>query len=483
MADKLAREMSHKQGAANQSARDNPLTGSALQALARGWAAGTVGMPGDIEGVGRMGISLLGGDVDKAPALPTTEFFKEWLPGKQIGDDAVGTVGSLFGGGGVGTLSRLTKPRYAEGGAVHWDSAPDANLQPQARGDEFIQVDPAEVERKRLAAEAQAAHTARNTMSREDFLKLYGPTFRADDKGGNAASEVAGQDTAAYYDRYLAPGAKGDLRTTRGAGDNLETGVTDYTMPSFGYKYRDANPNFDAWDNVKPHPTSQDLGGVGEFWRQIGRPIATGAVMYAGVGALNGALGGAGAAATGGNAATGLAGQLGMSKGAMATALNTGALNTGVGLVRGQDLGQALKGGVTSAFLSPVSGFVSDSVGGGVLGKLAGSTAAGGLQGIATGRGLTDGLQQGLVSGIASAAGDYVGGQTGSQFAGKATNALTRSTLSGKRPGSTIDALATQYAAGEIADLSGLDPAMARVVVNLARSKKASPVGALSRGL
>jgi hypothetical protein len=368
------------------------------------------------------------------------------------------------------------KQGYAEGGAVHWDSAPDANPQLQPRGDEFIQVNPEEEERKRLAAEAQAAHTARNTMSREDFLKTYGTTFRADDKGGNAASEVAGQDVAAYYDRYLAPGARGDLSTTRGAGDNLEVGVEDYKMPTFGYKYRDANPNFDAWDNARPHPVSQDLGGVGEFWRQIGRPIAAGAGLYFGVGSL----GGAGAAATGSNAASGLAGQLGMSKGAMATALNTGALNTGVGLARGQDLGQALKGGVTSALLSPVGGFVGDAVGGGVVGKLVGSTAAGGLQGVATGRGLTDGLQQGLVSGIANVAGNYIGGQTGSNFAGKAASALTKATLSGQKPGSTIDSLATQYAAGELSDLSGLDPATANIVVNLARNKRVSPVGALS---
>ena len=90
---KLAREMSHKHGKVDQSARDNPLTGSAMQALARGWLAGTIGIPGDLEGLGRMGLNALGAGVDKHAALPTTDFFKEWLPGKQTGDENVATVG------------------------------------------------------------------------------------------------------------------------------------------------------------------------------------------------------------------------------------------------------------------------------------------------------------------------------------------------------------------------------------------------------
>lgn len=141
----------------------------------------------------------------------------------------------------------------------------------------------------------QAAYTAANRMSREDFLRKYGTTFVADDRGGNAASEVAGQDVGAYYDQYLAEGATGD-------------------SSGFGWKYRDANPYFDAWDNVDPHPESQDLGGVGEFWRQIGRPVATAVAMYYGVGALNGLAGGAagGAGSTAGGGALGAGADFGM---------------------------------------------------------------------------------------------------------------------------------------------------------------------------
>lgn len=108
-AQKLAREMSHKHGKVDQSARDNPLTGSAMQALARGWLAGTIGIPGDLEGLGRMGLNALGAGVDKHAALPTTDFFKEWLPGKQTGDENVATVGSMLGGAGVGTARQAVR--------------------------------------------------------------------------------------------------------------------------------------------------------------------------------------------------------------------------------------------------------------------------------------------------------------------------------------------------------------------------------------
>lgn len=141
----------------------------------------------------------------------------------------------------------------------------------------------------------QAAYTAANRMSREDFLRKYGTTFVADDRGGNAASEVAGQDVGQYYDQYLADGATGDAS-------------------GFGYKYRDAKPYFDAWDNVDPHPESQDLGGVGEFWQRIGRPVATAVAMYYGVGALNGLAGGAagGVGSTAGGGALGAGADFGM---------------------------------------------------------------------------------------------------------------------------------------------------------------------------
>lgn len=401
-----------------------------------------------------------------------------------------------------GQWGQSQKPGFADGGAVqHFDAGGEvAGPGYTARGDDFTPYDPLMEAHKERVIKEQAAHTARNTMSREDFLKKYGQTFVADDKGGNAASEVAGQDVGQYYDRYLAPGAIGMQSVSTGW--DGDAGTVQAPISWGEGKYTDAHPYFDGWDNVNPHPKSQKGNGWDEAWKQVGRPVATAVAAYYGLGALAG-MGGAGAAAgagtagsagigsgtvLGGGAATGtasgVAGMMGMAPGYGATALNTGALNTGVGLARGQNIGDAVRGGVTAAALSPVGTWVGDSVGGGAIGTIAGRTAVGGLQGLATGRGLSDGLQQGLTSGVLDVAGDYIGGQvagsTGSKFAGTAANSLTKSTLRGLPPDATLDSLATQYAAGEISDLSGLDPKLATVVVNLARNKKVSPVGALT---
>ena len=114
-------------------------------------------------------------------------------------------------------------------------------------------VDPTDAAAYQADVQRRAAHTAANRMSREDFLRKYGTTFVADDRGGNAASEVAGQDVGAYYDQYLADGATGDL-VVRHWDSEIPEGTR--AMPTFGWKYRDANPYFDAWDNVDPHPES-----------------------------------------------------------------------------------------------------------------------------------------------------------------------------------------------------------------------------------
>jgi hypothetical protein len=77
--------------------------------LARGWAAGTLGLPGDIESLGRMGINLVKpGAVAEESFLPTSEFYQEYLPG---GDERPAAkfasgLGALGGGMGSTTLVR-----------------------------------------------------------------------------------------------------------------------------------------------------------------------------------------------------------------------------------------------------------------------------------------------------------------------------------------------------------------------------------------
>ena len=105
-------EMEHKVGAVNQSARDNPLTGSALQALVRGWMAETAGLPSLIEKGARYvdKYTTLNPDLramkSTDPVLPSGEFYREWLPGKQVGDEALTEVGGLLGGVGMGTIAK-----------------------------------------------------------------------------------------------------------------------------------------------------------------------------------------------------------------------------------------------------------------------------------------------------------------------------------------------------------------------------------------
>lgn len=92
---------------------------------ARGWAAGTLGLPGDLEGLGRLLIKGLGHipttgplsstlralgnkDIDTTPALPTSDFYQEWLPGRDARPAGrfAGGLGSLAGGVGATTVAR-----------------------------------------------------------------------------------------------------------------------------------------------------------------------------------------------------------------------------------------------------------------------------------------------------------------------------------------------------------------------------------------
>jgi hypothetical protein len=58
-------------------------------ATAKGAAQGFAGLPGDLEGIARTVMNLLGGSVDEKTALPTTEEIKVWLdkfPISRVGD-------------------------------------------------------------------------------------------------------------------------------------------------------------------------------------------------------------------------------------------------------------------------------------------------------------------------------------------------------------------------------------------------------------
>lgn len=80
--------------------------------VARGWVAGTLGLPGDIESLGRMALNFSFGpggvNVDETSVMPTSEFYQEYLPG---GDERPAAkfasgLGALAGGAGSTTLAR-----------------------------------------------------------------------------------------------------------------------------------------------------------------------------------------------------------------------------------------------------------------------------------------------------------------------------------------------------------------------------------------
>jgi hypothetical protein len=85
---------------------EKPVSISPLQ-LARGWAAGTTGLPGDVESLARL---LIPG-VSEENVLPTSEEMLKRIP--FAADDEVGQraaeIGTLFGGFGVGTGAKAAK--------------------------------------------------------------------------------------------------------------------------------------------------------------------------------------------------------------------------------------------------------------------------------------------------------------------------------------------------------------------------------------
>ena len=88
-----------------------------LVQIPRGWVAGTAGLPGDIEGLARLFAKYAGAPnsiaekwgQQETPTLPTSEFYKEWLPLRDegIGSAELNTLGSLTGGMGSTTLAGL----------------------------------------------------------------------------------------------------------------------------------------------------------------------------------------------------------------------------------------------------------------------------------------------------------------------------------------------------------------------------------------
>lgn len=133
-----------------------------------------------------------------------------------------------------------------------------------------------------------------------------------------------------------------------------------------------------------------------------------------------------------------------------------------------------IKAGLTTGVASYGAGKLLPDLGWGQAAQTAAGNTVSSLLG---GNNIGDSIKSAGVSYLGGQAGAEAKDFTGSDFAGKAANSLTQTALKGKDIGSTLDQLATQYASGQLTDLSGMDPKMAAIVVNLARSKKGAAVG------
>jgi len=107
--------------------QDREAAANAPLSALRGYAAGTAGLPGDIEGLARMAMSQvpsqflnalpalrafgIGSRADPTPQLPTTEFYNEYLPGAQLNATPTGkaftTAGNALGGTGALRIAGL----------------------------------------------------------------------------------------------------------------------------------------------------------------------------------------------------------------------------------------------------------------------------------------------------------------------------------------------------------------------------------------
>ena len=376
----------------------------------------------------------------------------------------------MLGWDDEGVQPLLTKPS----GGAFWDGEYQTPEAYQKATDAYnAQQAALEAALPKVKTKEELMATVKPEMTREQFIAKYalgpGGTFLADDKGGNAASEVAGRNVGEYYDMYLGPNAQITQKVGLD-GDEVPLTWGSGRMPDGSIK------QLDAWSFVDPHPESTSKSGWDTFL-EIARPVAALAALYFTGGAAAGALAGeagavAGAGALAGEAgavagASGLAGTLGMDAGWAATAVNTGALNAGMTLARGGNIGDAARSGIIGAVLSPVGPIASNAttsaladsgLGAGwtkALGTVAGNAAIGGAGSLVSGKGLS-GVAPGIINGIVNAAGNYVGDEigsaTGNKNIGSVASGATRAALTGKDVLGTIASEGVIAAINEIAD-------------------------------
>lgn len=330
-------------------------------------------------------------------------------------------------------------------------------------------LDPAPAQPAITAPVSNPAAVAAIPTSFSDFQKLITPDmldangkFKAPEQGGNYMDTGMTPEQVWAYTQDLK--AKGDWSDDNRAGAIGGPGAADahataMLNPAWQPGVTDSGGFVgNAWRTVRPVAAMVALAATGGALADAGAPAAAGAgAAEGGAGATLGGteiggsagIGSGTALGAGAPTASGAAGYLGMSPGLTANAVNSGLLNTGVSLARGNSLGDSVKNGIIGAALSPVGTMASNAttsalgssvsplvsnVASDVAGNAAQGAAGAALTGQDVGKGLISGAGNGLVDSAGNIIGATVGGATDSNLAGSVAGGVTKSVLNGGNP-------------------------------------------------
>lgn len=285
------------------------------------------------------------------------------------------------------------------------------------------------------------------------------------------------------------PYEDGRTKDEAGARDAIAMGIAngwdDNQITAYKDKYNEEHSGKEGWLYQNTGIKGNDLAKV--------------ALIAAGGWALAPAAG----AATAAGSASGLAGTLGMSQGFAATALNAGALNAGVTLARGGNIGDALKSGVTAAAFAGVGGWAKElatPVLGSAGASVASGAATGALGAAATGGDWKQGAITGGISGGINEASKFAGnlaktetaelGKTASNLIGNAASTVTNAALRGGDVGKSLEVAAANtlgnYAGGWAKQETGSQFAgdvAKEVTTAIATNKKPGIVGSVAKNI
>lgn len=217
--------------------------------LLRGMAAGTLGLPGDIETIGRQIIkagatpgSYVDRNMSNTSALPTSDFYKKYIPlgTESAGGKAAANVGAMLGIPGIGAATGVVKPigRGLMG----------------------------------MGENAMAPNGANVLRSMHENGKIGGPKdlpIRSfiDDYPGTSSSNVGGKLTADIDGNPLAAQHIAGRRIWGGPDEALSNGAIEDVSRQLGASIRQANSSDNIGRDLGRYVSGSDASG--DSLRQI----------------------------------------------------------------------------------------------------------------------------------------------------------------------------------------------------------------------